>query len=110
MKKVGQMRRKSGERISCKALAGNLISRLRTYYEQVSDPEIRQGSFAARCLPFSECREELDVLPKALQRALIAQREGHDCSAISDAVDGLRSVHRVEGFLKGAELMEERRR
>ena len=110
MSKVGQLRRKPGERVSCRKLAARLIDQLRFYHEQLNDPEIREGRLASRCLNFVECKDELDRIPKALQRSLIAQREGQSCSAISDAADGLKAMYRVEGFLKGAELMEERRR
>ena len=102
------MRRKAGQRVSCGKLASSLIDRLKFYFEQLEDS--KDGRLASRCLNFRECAEELDAIPDALQRALISQREGHSCSAISDATDGLKSVHRVEGFLIGAELMEPRRR
>lgn len=106
-KKLGQLRRKAGTKVACKDLASSLISRLQFYYEQLEDPAIRKGRLAKRCLRFQECRDEVDQIPKALQRAIIAKDNGDACSAISDAADGLKSMYRVEGFLKGAELMEQ---
>jgi len=105
---MGKSQYSKGPR-KCGEVAIQMIDRLRFYLEQLSDPEIRKGNLGVRCLAFKECRDEIDQIEEHLDVARHEQQRGETCEAISAAASGLRSAYRVEGFIKGAELMEERR-